>query len=118
MHNFSEHKRVGDQWTSQPIFTGNDGYMLKLRVDANGDGSGKGTHISVYVHLMKGENDDILTRPFKCDITVRLLNWREDKGHVEKTVDFTDSTDMKYRKRVMEGDRATDGCGYPQFLSQ
>ena len=50
----------------------------------------------LYVHLMKGENDDILTWPFKCDITVRLLNWREDKGHVEKTFDFTDTTDIKY----------------------
>ena len=117
MHNFSEHKRVDDQWSSKPFYTGPDGYKLELRVDANGEGSGKGTHVSVSVHLMKGENDDILTWPFKCDITIRLLNWREDKGHVEKILDFNDSDDINSRKRVMEGDIATDGLGYPQFIS-
>ena len=117
MHNFSEHKRVSDQWTSTPFYTGPDGYKLKLRVDANGDGSGKGTHVTVGVYLMKGENDDILTWPFKCDTTIRLLNWREDKGHVETILYFNDSDDIKYRKRVMEGDTAPGGLGYYQFIS-
>ena len=116
MHNFSEHKRVSDTWLSTPFYTGPDGYKLKLIVDANGAASSKGTHVSVYVYLMKGENDDKLTWPFKCDITIRLLNWREDKGHVEKTVHFNDSTDIKYRKRVMEGDTANNGWGYHQFI--
>ena len=116
MHNFSEHKRVSDTWSSTPFYTGPDGYKLKLRVDANGDGSGKGTLVSVYIHLMKGENDHILTWPFKCDITIRLLNWREDKGHVEKTIAFNDSTDIESRKRVMEGDTALCGLGFAQFI--
>ena len=116
MHNFSEHKRVSDQWWSTPFYTGPDGYKLKLRVDANGDGSGKGTHVTVGVYLMKGENDDILTWPFKCDTTIRLLNWREDKEHVETILDFNDSDDIKYRKRVMEGDTAPGGLGY-DFIS-
>ena len=117
LHNFSEHKRVGDEWWNKPFYTGPDEYKLMLRVDANGSGSGKGTHVSVYVYLMKGENDDILTWPFKCDITIRLINWREDKGHVEKTVPFNVSTDIESRKRVMEGDIAPSGLGYPQFIS-
>ena len=29
-----------------------------LRVDAAGYGDGKGTHVSVYLHLMKGPRDD------------------------------------------------------------
>ena len=115
MHNFSEHKRVSDEWCHRPFYTGPDGYKLELRVRANGQGSGEGTHVSVYIHLMKGENDDILTWPFKCDITIRLLNWREDKGHVEYTVDFNDSDDIECRKRVMEGDTAP-GLGY-DFIS-
>ena len=104
MFNFSEHKRVSDEWYSTPFYTGPDGYKLKLRVDASG--SGKGTHVSVYVCLMKGEYDQVLTWPFKCDITIQVINWREDKGHVEKTVHFNDSIDIKHRERVMEGDTA------------
>ena len=41
---------------------------------------------------MKGENDAMLQWPFKGDVTIQLLNWREDKGHVEKTVHFNDNT--------------------------
>ena len=117
MYNFSEHKRMGCEWVSTPFYTGPDGYKLQLRVRANGEGSGKGAHVSVYVYLMKGENDDILSWPFKCDITIRLLNWREDKGHVEKTINFSDSTAVECRTRVMEGDTGTDGWGYHQFIS-
>ena len=117
MFNFSHHKRVSGQWWSTPFYTGPDGYKLQLRVDANGNGNGEDTHVSVFVHLMKSENDDTLTWPFKCDITIRLFNWREDKGHVEKTIHFNDSTNIKHRKRVMEGDTATTGLGYPRFIS-
>ena len=117
MYNVSEHKRLGSEWWSKPFYTGLDGYKLQIRVDANGGAGGKGTHVSVYVYLLKGEYDDILTWPFKCDITIRLLNWREDKGHVEKTIDFNDNTDIKCRKRVMEGDTASSGLGYGQFIS-
>ena len=117
MYNFSEHKRVGDQWFSNPFYTGHNGYKLKLKVCANGAGKLIGMHVSVHVHLMKGENDERLTWPFKCDITIQLLNWREDKGHVEKTVSFNDRTDINACRRVMEEDTASYGFGYGQFIS-
>ena len=116
MFNFSELKRVSDEWCSTPFYTGPDGYKLLLDVAPNGYGSGKGTHVTVYVHLMKGEYDHMLTWPFMCDITIQLLNWREDKGHVEKTVHFNDNIDIKHRERVMEGDTAP-GWGIGQFIS-
>ena len=98
------------------FYTGPDGYKLQLIVEASGDGSGKGTHVSVGVYLMKGENDDILTWPFKCDITIRLLNWREDKGHVEYTVHHYNAP-LEYRTRVTQGVTANNGWGYHQFIS-
>ena len=116
MYNFSEHKRLCNEWWSRPFYTGLDGYQLKIRVDADGYGSGEGTHVSMSVHLMNGDYDDMLTWPFKCDITIRLLNWREDKGHVENILDFNDNTDIECRNRVMEGDTAK-GWGYYQFIS-
>ena len=116
MLNFSEHKRVGDQWCSPPFYTGPSGYKLQLQVDAEGDGTGSNTHVSVYVRLMKGENDDILTWPFRCDVTIQILNWREDKGHMEKTIQFNNSVDIKYCKAVMERERAP-ALGFGQFIS-
>ena len=80
-------------------------------MDANGDGDGKGSHVSMFVCLMKGENDQYLQWPFKADITIRLLNWKEDKQHVEKIFYFNESIDIECRSRVIEGERAPGwGC--------
>ena len=89
MSNFSQHKKVDDTWFSPPFYTENGGYKLQLVVYANGVGIGEGTHLSVFVYLMKNENDDNLKWPFGGDITIQLLNWREDKGHVEGILDNT-----------------------------
>ena len=80
-------------------------------MDANGFGDGKGSHVSMFVCLMKGENDDSLRWPFKGDITIRLLNWKENKQHVEKIIYFNESDDIKHRSRVIKGERAPGlGC--------
>ena len=78
MMNFEQHQQNNDDWVSQPFYTHSQGYKMCLRVTANGQGSGKGTHITVAVYLMNGEFDDQLEWPFKGDITIQLLNQQED----------------------------------------
>ena len=114
MFNYSEHKRVGDQWRSPPFYSKRHGYKLQLLVDANGAGNGKGTHISVYVHLMKGENDSVLKWPFDNEFIIKLLNWREDEGHVERKFD---AGTKEHHSRVLQEGTATSGLGYHQFVS-
>ena len=87
-----------------------------LMVYANGDGSGEGTHLSLYVYLLKGEYDDQLQWPFNANITVQLLNWSGDNGHEEKTIPHH-SSPLDYRIRVTEGDIALGGMGYCQFIA-
>ena len=87
-----------------------------LKVVANGDGSSKGTHISLYVYLLKGEYDDQLQWPFNANITVQLLNWSGDNSHEEDTIDHHEAP-LEYRTRVTEGDSAPGGIGYDQFIS-
>ena len=108
MYNFSEHKRVGDTWRSTPFYTGPHGYKLALVVHAKGYSTGTGTHVGVSVHLMKCENDESLKWPFDSKITIRLLNWREDKGHVEKTI-YHYNAPLPYRSRVIQGEKAPGG---------
>ena len=68
-------------------------------------------------HLMKGDNDDMLVFPITGNIIVKLLNWTEDSGHVEKIIQFDESIPLKCRQRVTDGEMATDGLGYGQFIS-
>ena len=87
-----------------------------LNVDANCDVSGKRTHLSLYVYLLKGEYDDQLQWPFNANITVQLLNWSGDNIHEENTIDHH-TAPLEYRTRVTEGDIAPGGQGYHQFIS-
>ena len=105
-------------WFSDPVYSHFGGYKMCLRVDANGHNDGKGTHASVYVYLMRGDNDDNLKWPFKGTIKVSLLNQLEDGQHHTKQVWSPGSNiPESYNKRVTEGERADNGWGLHQFIS-
>lgn len=59
---------------SPPFYTSRFGYKMCARVYLNGDGSGKGTHISLFISVMRGEYDAILPWPFSKKITLKLLD--------------------------------------------
>ena len=89
-----------------------------LRVDANGDGEGKCTHVSVYVYLMRGDNDDNLKWPFKGTIKVSLLNQLEDGQHLTRQLWSPGSNIPEDASgRVTDSERAGMGWGYPKFIS-
>ena len=114
MFNFHEYKRVNQIWYSNPFYSEMDGYKFYLRVHANGTIDGEGTHVSIYVILMKGEHDEMLKWPFKGEITIQLLNWKEDKGHVVRILDFCNAP-LESRTRVT--DKEGRGWGYSKFIS-
>ena len=84
MPEFSRRKQSNNTFYSPPFYTHQGGYKLCLNIDANSSSTGKGTHISVHVQLMAGDNDDQLQWPFTGDIVIELLNWREDSGHYQQ----------------------------------
>ena len=53
MTKFDSYRETEQSWYSSPFYSHYGGYKLCIRLDANGDGRGKGTHISLYVSLMK-----------------------------------------------------------------
>jgi len=115
MTDFEQHKIDSDQWCSPPFYTHPQGYKMCLRLDANGDG--EGTHTSVFVTLMRGEFNDLLKWPFRGCTTVAMLNQLESNNHTEKPIRYTETTESEYTSRVMEGDRAPLGWGYPTFIA-
>ena len=116
MRDFEQQKTNNDIWFSPSFYTHPRGYRMCLRVDANGIGAGKDTHVSVFIYLMRGEFDKYLKWPFRGAITIQLLNQIEDKEHHENTVHFTDNTPDAYASRVNSGERAP-GLGWPRFIS-
>ena len=66
---------------SAPFYTSRFGYKLCLRLYMDGDGSGKGTHLSFFLTIMKGEYDALLVWPFSQMVTLMLLNQSINKKH-------------------------------------
>ena len=80
-------KDAGTDYTfPNPFYTHPGGYLMTLRVDANGCGPGKGTHVSVFASILLGRYNAGLKWPFTGSIMFTLLNQLEDKNHTVMTV--------------------------------
>ena len=108
MTDFKMKKFWNSPWYSPPFYTHPRGYKMCLNVYANGNGDGEGSHVSVFLYMMKGEYDDSLKWPFLGDITIQLLN----------VVGIIHITSYDYGKRVLEGERSATGMlGFPEFTN-
>ena len=109
MSQFSQFKVNTNEWYSPGFYTHTCGYKMCLLVYANGYGAGNGTHVSIYLCLMKGENDDALTWPIRYKCTVTVLNQLKDEGHHTATINSPD--DIGFVSRVLSGEKGTEwGC--------
>ena len=107
---FSVRKQHNNEYYSDAFFSHRNGYKMQLRVDANKKG-----HVGVFVFLMKGPNDDSLLWPFSGDVTVELLNWRDDSCHYKKIIELSANVTNTARHRVTDGERGS-GWGHEQYI--
>lgn len=115
--NFSARKQNDEEWISPPFYTHVAGYKMCLAIYTNGNTESRGTHVSVYLHLMHGENDDYLPWPFPgAVITILFLNQRgvmknvmlESFGHAALYITI-EGHNSDFCKRVTDG---TYGSGW------
>ncbi|CAF0872382.1 unnamed protein product [Adineta steineri] len=59
---------------SEPFYTSPIRYKMCLRLYLNGDGNARGTHLSLFLVIMRHEYDGIIHWPFKYKIIFTLLN--------------------------------------------
>lgn len=51
-----------------------NGYKLRAKIYPCGDGEGLGTHVSLFIQVMKGKDDDHVTWPMQKKVTFEVLN--------------------------------------------
>ena len=95
---------------SAPFYTSRHGYKMCLRLYMDGDGSGKGTHLSFFLTLMKGEYDPLLQWPFRQTISLVLLDQNRKKNIVQSFRPDPDSSSFKQPENDMN---VASGC--PKF---
>ena len=97
---------------SPPFYTTRYGYKLCALAYLNGNGSGKGIYLSLFVAIMQGKYDSLLPWPFQQKITMKLLD-QEQVSHVTNTF-RPDPNSQNFQRPRSEMNIAT-GC--PLFCS-
>ena len=92
---FENGKHNNENWFGEGFYTGIGGYKVRLNIYPNGTGIGKSTHLSVFINLMPGANDDTLEFPLRGTFTFTLLNQLEDNNHHTKSITYGDNTPEK-----------------------
>ena len=97
---------------SPPFYVGRFGYKVCARLYLNGDGMGKGTHVSVFFVIMRGEYDALLPWPFTQKVHFKLL----DQDRIRDAYDaFRPDPQSSSFKRPTSDTNIASGC--PTFLS-
>jgi len=112
-------RRRNDAVTEQQVslyspcfYTSRHGYKMCAGLYLNGDGKGRGTHISVFFVVMRGEYDALLRWPFRQKVTFMLL----DQDNVEHVIDtFKPDPNSCSFERPRRETNIASGC--PMFCS-
>ena len=91
-----------------PIYTGKDKDGYKLCLQAYFGGS----HASVCFFLMKGEVDHKLPWPLEADVTIEMLNWKEDQNHMKHTFCFDYRCQPEQISKVLINSSAPQGQSF------
>ena len=104
----------GKYYYTRPFYTHCNGYKMQLCIWPYRENS-----ISVYCHLMRGENDEHLKWPFRGCIVITLLNQRADSGHITRKLHYDGSSEPTNaaKKPVSDEIRNIAGWGYRNFIS-
>ncbi len=107
MARFKKMRDSSEIFISPSFYSSTRGYHVTIRVDANGCGLEKATHISIFALIGKGKYDAELKWPFEGTFNFMLLNQLEDANH------FVYSTCVNGENGVCAGHR---GWGSKSFI--
>ena len=94
------------------FYTSRYGYKMCARIYLNGDGMGRGTHISVFLVVLRGQYDAILRWPFRQKVTFMLF----DQDNVQHVIEaFRPDPNSPSFQRPRRETNIASGC--PMFCS-
>ena len=96
---------------SPPFFTSPHGYRMCIRAYLNGDGIGKGTHVSLFFVVMCSEHDNLLPWPFKQSVRFTLINQKNPPASITEAF-MPDVNSSSFQKPQSDMNVAS---GFPKF---
>ena len=99
---------------SPPFYTSPHGYRMCIRTYLNGDGIGKGTHLSMFFVVMRSEHDNLLNWPFKQSVRFTLINQKNPGGSITEAF----VPDLKSPSFQKPDNDMNIASGFPKFANQ
>ena len=99
---------------SPPFYTSPHGYRMCIRTYLNGDGIGKGTHMSIFFVLMRSEQDSLLSYPFKQSVRFTLINQANPTASITEAF-VPDLSSPSFQRPQKDMNVAS---GFPKFACQ
>lgn len=109
MRNFKQIKAKKNTWNSAPFYS-NEGYKMLLSAKPHGI---DGTHMSLYVYIIKGEYDERLVWPFRGEFTVTITDQVAGRNETRGIVYDDTCGDCGNRRHT---NSLTGGYGWPSFF--
>ncbi|XP_068731079.1 TNF receptor-associated factor 4-like [Montipora capricornis] len=106
-----------DEIKSAPFYTSEFGYKVRMSLYPNGNGEGKNTYLSIFIHIMKGDYDSVLEWPFRKRITFTLIDQKEnpdDRDNISSTLEKEGRDDWNSRPKEKENGVS---MGFHKFVS-
>lgn len=102
---------------SRPYYIEEPGYKVCMQAYPNGFGTGRGTHLSMFMKLMKGRYDADLTWPFARMFSITLLDQRPGGNDKTRTLDppiASEGSADAFRRPTSDMNR---GWGWQTFMT-
>ena len=115
MQNYSQNK---EEWISPGFYVSTGSYKMALKVSHRMDKLLRTDYLSCHLALLPGEYDDTLEWPFQGDVTVELLNQKENRDHKKKIIYFNKDTPDKYKNRVVPPKVNGEWWGDKYFITE
>ncbi|XP_058796875.1 TNF receptor-associated factor 4 [Phymastichus coffea] len=109
--------KEGVELVSPPFYTSQYGYKLQASLFLNGNGTGEGSHVSIYIKILPGEYDALLRWPFSHSVSFTLLDQAPVADKACNIVEsfIPDPTWKNFQRPSREPDSL--GFGFPRFVS-
>ena len=117
MSNYEHYRNVDYTWISDPFYTHHGGYKMRVEVHPNGLGPGRGSYLTLSVHVIRGENDEKLQWPFHGDVTVQTYNREAKKWDKDYVVIFNESTPISCCSKPPADGISNVGWGPSKYIA-
>ncbi|XP_055894558.1 uncharacterized protein LOC106078230 isoform X1 [Biomphalaria glabrata] len=108
----SEHLGYMPKQTSSPFYLAHCGYRCQMEAYLNGDGTARDKGLSVFLRVIKGDYDKLLTWPVYLSLDIVLINQSETCGASLKAGE----NQFQFREPSGTSDSDTDSWGLVEFI--